>query len=86
MSLINRLAAGREDRSGKNDRLVRRLTTGGELAIDFRLGGKGAEHSRPITAEIIDISRDRNTDLRTAALIKGIERVTSAKLVRGVYP
>ena len=57
MSLINRLAAvRREDRSGKNDRLVRRLVTGGELAIDLRLGGKGAEHSRPVVAEVIDIS------------------------------
>lgn len=37
-------------------------------------------------SEVVDIARDRNTDLRTAALIKGIERVTSAKLVRGVYP
>lgn len=56
MSLISRLAAAREDRTGKNDRLVRRLTTGGELAIDLRLGGKGAEHSRPVVAEVIDIS------------------------------
>lgn len=37
-------------------------------------------------SEIIDISRDHKVDLRTAALIKGIQRVTSAKLVRGLYP
>ena len=36
--------------------------------------------------EVVDISRRRKVDLRTAALMKGISRVERAKLVRGVYP
>ena len=36
--------------------------------------------------EVLEISIRRKVDLRTAALIKGIDRVTKAKLVRGVYP
>ena len=36
--------------------------------------------------EVVDISRRRKVDLRTAALMKGIGRVERAKLVRGVYP
>ena len=36
--------------------------------------------------EVLDISKSKNVDMRTAALMKGIERVTKAKLVRGVYP
>ena len=36
--------------------------------------------------EVLDISTTRKVDMRTAALIKGITRVTKAKLVRGVYP
>ena len=36
--------------------------------------------------EVLDISKTENVDMRTAALMKGIRRVTKAKLVRGVYP
>jgi glutamate dehydrogenase (NAD(P)+) len=36
--------------------------------------------------EVMSIAVDRNIDLRTAALIKGIKRVSDAKLVRGVFP
>ena len=36
--------------------------------------------------EVLEISIRHKVDLRTAALIKGIDRVTKAKLVRGVYP
>ena len=36
--------------------------------------------------EVIEISIKHKVDMRTAALIKGIDRVTKAKLVRGVYP
>lgn len=36
--------------------------------------------------EVLDISKTQGTDLRTAALIKGIRRVADAKLVRGVFP
>ena len=36
--------------------------------------------------EVLDISRTENVDMRTAALMKGVRRVTKAKLVRGVYP
>jgi glutamate dehydrogenase (NAD(P)+) len=37
-------------------------------------------------AEVLEISETKKVDMRTAALIKGITRVTKAKLVRGVYP
>ncbi len=37
-------------------------------------------------SEVIDVATERRVDLRTAALIKGIRRVTDAKLARGVYP
>jgi glutamate dehydrogenase (NAD(P)+) len=37
-------------------------------------------------SEVIDISTKDGVDLRTAALMKGIRRVTEAKLARGVYP
>jgi glutamate dehydrogenase (NAD(P)+) len=37
-------------------------------------------------AEVLDTSIKEGTDMRTAALIKGIRRVTEAKLARGVYP
>jgi glutamate dehydrogenase (NAD(P)+) len=37
-------------------------------------------------AEVLDIAKSENVDMRTAALIKGVRRVTAAKLVRGVYP
>jgi glutamate dehydrogenase (NAD(P)+) len=36
--------------------------------------------------EVLSISISEQVDLRTAALIKGIKRVTAAKLVRGVFP
>ncbi len=36
--------------------------------------------------EVLDTSIRENTDMRTAALIKGIRRVTEAKLARGIYP
>jgi glutamate dehydrogenase (NAD(P)+) len=37
-------------------------------------------------SEVIDTAAQHNVDLRTAALIKGIRRVTAAKLARGIYP
>ncbi len=37
-------------------------------------------------SEVLDLAAQRNVDLRTAALIKGITRVTEAKLARGIYP
>ncbi len=37
-------------------------------------------------SDVLRISTSRGVSMRTAALIKGIERVTSAKLARGVYP
>jgi glutamate dehydrogenase (NAD(P)+) len=36
--------------------------------------------------EVQAVARTHQTDLRTAALIKGIKRVADAKLARGVYP
>jgi glutamate dehydrogenase (NAD(P)+) len=36
--------------------------------------------------EVLAIAGDEKTDLRTAALIKGIRRVAEAKLARGVFP
>ena len=36
--------------------------------------------------EVLDIAQTENVDMRTAALMKGVRRVTKAKLVRGVYP
>ena len=37
-------------------------------------------------SEVLDISIREKVDMRTGALIKGIRRVTDAKLARGVYP
>jgi glutamate dehydrogenase (NAD(P)+) len=37
-------------------------------------------------SEVLDISVSEKVDMRTAALIKGIRRVTAAKLARGIYP
>ncbi len=37
-------------------------------------------------SEVLDISVTERVDMRTAALIKGIRRVTAAKLARGIYP
>ena len=36
--------------------------------------------------EVLDLSRKKKVDMRTAALMKGIDRVANAKLARGVYP
>lgn len=36
--------------------------------------------------EVLTISIKRKVDMRTAALMKGVQRVADAKLVRGVYP
>ncbi len=36
--------------------------------------------------DVLNIAVKENTDMRTAALIKGIQRVTDAKLVRGIFP
>ena len=36
--------------------------------------------------EVLDIATQEGVDMRTAALIKGIRRVTEAKLARGIYP
>ncbi|HEX5630634.1 MAG TPA: Glu/Leu/Phe/Val dehydrogenase [Acidimicrobiia bacterium] len=36
--------------------------------------------------EVQAVARRHNTDMRTAALIKGIQRVADAKLARGIYP
>ncbi|MEX2655744.1 MAG: Glu/Leu/Phe/Val dehydrogenase [Acidimicrobiia bacterium] len=37
-------------------------------------------------SDVLQISIKENVDMRTAALIKGIQRVTDAKLVRGIFP
>jgi len=37
-------------------------------------------------SEVLAISQQERVDLRTAALMKGIRRVTEAKLARGVFP
>jgi glutamate dehydrogenase (NAD(P)+) len=37
-------------------------------------------------AEVMSIATERKVDMRTAALIKGIKRVSDAKLIRGVFP
>ncbi len=36
--------------------------------------------------EVLAVAQSERTDLRTAALIKGIKRVADAKLARGVFP
>jgi glutamate dehydrogenase (NAD(P)+) len=36
--------------------------------------------------EVLSMAREHATDLRTAALMKGIKRVAAAKLARGVFP
>ncbi|MDW3217173.1 MAG: PilZ domain-containing protein [Acidimicrobiales bacterium] len=45
-----------DGRSGRDDRLVRRFLTGGRLHIHLRLGGADASRSRPIAAEVINLS------------------------------
>ena len=37
-------------------------------------------------SEVLDMAIRKGTDLRTAALVKGISRVAEAKLARGIYP
>jgi glutamate dehydrogenase (NAD(P)+) len=37
-------------------------------------------------SDVLTISLKESVDMRTAALIKGIQRVTDAKLVRGIFP
>jgi glutamate dehydrogenase (NAD(P)+) len=37
-------------------------------------------------SDVLNISVKESVDMRTAALIKGIQRVTDAKLVRGIFP
>ncbi len=37
-------------------------------------------------SEVLDISQRDGVDMRTAALIKGIQRVAKAKLARGIFP
>jgi glutamate dehydrogenase (NAD(P)+) len=37
-------------------------------------------------SDVLNIAIKENVDMRTAALIKGIQRVTDAKLVRGIFP
>ena len=37
-------------------------------------------------SEVMDVAIREKTDLRTAAMMKGIKRVADAKLVRGVFP
>ncbi len=36
--------------------------------------------------DVLGVAREKNTDLRTASLIRGISRITAAKRVRGVFP
>ena len=37
-------------------------------------------------SDVLNIAIKENIDMRTAALVKGIQRVTDAKLVRGIFP
>ena len=37
-------------------------------------------------SEVLSVSIREKTDMRTAALMKGIKRVADAKLARGVFP
>lgn len=43
-------------RAERDDRLVRRFTTSGRLHVHMRLGGRSATHSRPVVAEVTDVS------------------------------
>ena len=36
--------------------------------------------------DVLGVAHAEGLDLRTAALVKGIRRVSEAKLVRGVFP
>ncbi len=58
-----------------------------------RLLWKGSEIKRKLKhimtkafSEVMDISRDNSTDMRTAATILGVKRVAEAIRVRGFYP
>lgn len=44
------------DRTGRNDRLVRRLDAGGRLRVHLRLGAHPNPQHRPISAEVVNIS------------------------------
>lgn len=44
------------DRSGRNDRLVRRFNAGQQLRVHLRLGANPNPQNRPIPAEVINIS------------------------------
>lgn len=70
------------DRSGRDDRLVRRFTTRGRLHIHLRLGGATATRSRPIVAEVLNLSI-------TGALIRitaGLRVRAAAKVTLGDPP
>ncbi|CAG0983103.1 partial Glutamate dehydrogenase, partial [Anaerolineae bacterium] len=36
--------------------------------------------------EVLSISREKNIDMRTAAMVLGVKRVAEAVSVRGLYP
>lgn len=44
------------DRSGRNDRLVRRLDAGQQLRVHLRLGANPNPQNRPTSAEVINVS------------------------------
>jgi len=44
------------DRSGRNDRLVRRFDAGQQLRVHLRLGTNASPQNRPISAEVVNIS------------------------------
>ena len=44
------------DRSGRNERLVRRFTAGLRLRIHLRLGAPPNPHNRPIAADVVNVS------------------------------
>jgi hypothetical protein len=44
------------DRTGRNDRLVRRFSAGQQLRVHLRLGEHPKPQNRPISAEVLNIS------------------------------
>ena len=44
------------DRTGRNDRLVRRFSAGQQLRVHLRLGAHPNPQNRPLAAEVINIS------------------------------
>ena len=36
--------------------------------------------------DVLSVANSEGVDMRTAALMKGIQRVADAKLVRGIFP